>query len=480
MKHYLTVDMGTGNTRVAVTDSGGNILALRTFTNTYYRDNAYPDARYFIPSEWEELILGCCDELHRELPGVRVSAISSAGARETIVLLDREGRAFLGLPNIDNRGRDYMGEITDKDEIYRLSGKWATEDFCAAKLFGLRKLYPGEYARIGSVLSLDGWVGNIFTGAQSFEPSQACETSLYDIGAKGWSNYLCDIFNIDMSILPPLLSAGSVAGHVYPELIRRFGMAEGAVFVTGGADTQAALYQTGIRSGDVAVVSGTTSPVLSLVDEKYYDPGQRVWTDVSLGADGYIIEMNPGVTGLNYQRLKDDLVPDMSYGELEKAYEGKTGFSCTASFSSLLFYERRALDRGGFFMASPLTYKLDRIDMAWAALADIACSIYEQLYRLCDLTGFSRSYISGCGGGFRSGTLCQMLSDLSGYELRLRPGFEQATVKGLVSLCNNALGSGCSREASGYFSYFPRRDQLIHSYHPVWLENRSEANKIRL
>ena len=68
MKHYLMVDLGTGNTRVAVTDSTGKILALRTFTNTYYRDDAYPDAQYFLPQEWEELILKYCDELHEELP----------------------------------------------------------------------------------------------------------------------------------------------------------------------------------------------------------------------------------------------------------------------------------------------------------------------------------------------------------------------------------------------------------------------------
>ena len=478
MKHYLMVDLGTGNTRVAVTDSAGKILALRTFTNTYYRDNAYPDAQFFLPQEWEELILKCCDELHKELPDIKINAVSSASARETIVLLDKEGHAFFGLPNIDNRGRDYMDEIEGKEEIYHMSGKWATDDFCAAKLYGYRKLYPDDFDSIGSILSLDGWIGLIFTGRLSFEPSQACETQLYDIGKKCWSAELCSRFGFKMDMLPPLASAGSVMGPVLCSLIKRFEFAEDAVFVTGGADTQSALHQTGIKKGEVAVVSGTTTPVVTLIDSKYYDPQQRVWTDSNFGADGYVIEMNPGVTGLNYQRFKNNICPDISYEELEKAYGKKKEFACTASFSSLLFYEQRSLRKGGFFMASPMNDQFDRIDMAWAVIADIACSIYEQLYRLTELTGFEKNYILGCGGGFRSGTLCQMLADLSGYELRIRPGFEQATINGLVALCNSALGLEENKALSDYISFFPRKNQLIHKYHPVWIKNRLFANTI--
>lgn len=478
MKHYLMVDMGTGNTRVAVTDSAGNILAFKSFDNTYYRDNAYPDAQYFLPNEWAAQIFECCDELHKELPDIKINAVSAAGARQSIVLLDKRDCPFYGLPNIDNRGREYMGEIDFKDEIYSLSGKWVTEDFCAEKLYGFKKLYPEEYSKVGTILSLDGWIGYIFTGVKSFEPSQACETQLYDMHTKTWSKALCDRFGIDYSVLPPLCSAGDTVGFIFPELATRFGMAKNAIFVSGGADTQIALHQTGIRVGDIAIVSGTTSPVVSLLDSFCYDPNQRIWVDSNLSADGYVIEMNPGVTGLNYQRFKKNFLPDISYEELEDAYSRKTEFYCTASFSSLLFYEQRSLRRGGFFMPSPLSEKVDCIDMAWAVLADIACSIYEQLCSLIELTGFEKTYVLGCGGGFRSKTFCRMIADLSGLELRIRPGFEQATVNGLVALCNNALGVHDRCTTNEYTLFTPRTKQLIHSYYPLWNENRLKANKI--
>ena len=477
MKPDLMVDLGTGNTRVALVSGGGSILGIRTYTNVYHRDDAYEDAQYFLPQEWAPLILQGCRELCAEHPDVVIDAVSSAGARQSFVLLDRAGEAFYGLPNIDNRGRAYMAQVPDHQEIYRLSGKWATEDFGAAKLLGLRKVYPEMYDKIGCVLSLSEWIAWMFTGETVMEYSQACETQLYDIGRRTWSEELCRKYGLETDILPPLAAAGTVVGPVLPGLRQELHMAENASFILGGADTQVALRQTGIGPGDIAVVSGTTSPVVTEMEQLFYDPDQRVWTDAGLGAERYQVEMNPGVTGLNYQRFRENLYADWSYGDLEEAYEKKTSFACTASFSSLLFYERRSLRRGGFFMRSPMDAGVDRLDFIWAVLADIACSIYEQLHALEQLTGNTGGCILGCGGGFQSRALCHMLADLSGREVRLRPGFSQATVLGLVDICNGCLGREDSQEAGEDLCFAPRPGQLIHEYYPVWLENRNRANQ---
>ena len=478
MKHYLLVDLGTGNSRVALVDANGAILGLRTYTNVYHRDSAYEDAQYFLPEEWAPLLLQGCRELCGEHPDVRIDAISAAGARQSFVLLNHAGEAFLGLPNIDNRGRDYMARVPEHDEIYRISGKWATEDFGAAKLLGLRQMYPERYQEVETVLSLSEWIGWIFTGRRAMEYSQACESQLYDISQRNWSQALCSFYGLNPAILPPLQAAGTVVGPILETFRRELHLAEDAVFVMGGADTQIALLQTHIRPGDIAVVSGTTSPVITEVEQKFYDREQRVWTDAGLGAEGYQVEMNPGVTGLNYQRIKEQLCPDIPYEELEGIYREKTRFHSTASFSSLLFYQRRALRRGGFFMRAPLAAEAERTDLVWAVLADIACSIHEQLQYLARLTGNQSPYILGCGGGFQSEALCQMLADLSGRELRLRPGFRQATVQGLTALCNDCLGEIPVKQGETPQIYRPREGKLIHRYEPEWRENRNLANGI--
>ena len=132
-------------------------------------------------------------------------------------------------------------------------------------------------------------------------------------------DYIPEVFHYDetMEILPELCPAGTAAGPVLPEFRKLLGLTDDAVFVVGGADTQIALRQVEIGVGDIAVVSGTTSPVVTLMKEKFYDPQQRVWTDANLGGKTYQIEMNPGVTGLNYQRICGMLMTHSTYSAEE-------------------------------------------------------------------------------------------------------------------------------------------------------------------
>lgn len=476
MRHYLLADLGTGNTRVALVNAAGEILDLRTYVNRYYRDGLYEDAQYFLPAEWRENILQGCRELCAAHPDVRVDALSSAGARQSFVLLDREGNGFYGLPNIDNRGRAFLDGVPDHGEVYRLSGKWASEDFGAAKLLGLRKKRPELYGRIWKLTSVSEWIAWIFTGRAVMEYSQASETQLYDIGKRAWSPELCAAYGVDPELLPELQAAGTAAGPILPEYREAFHLAPDAVFLLGGADTQTALRQTALDSGGIAVVSGTTSPVVSKLERPLYDPEQRVWLDADLGGERFLAETNPGVTGLNYQRMRRQLCPDIPYERLEELYREKDAFACTASFSSLLFHERRSLRSGGFFTRSPAAPELDRTDLLWAVLADIACSIQEQLSGLVRLTGNGGGPLLGCGGGFQSPALCQMLADLSGRELRLQDGFQQASVRGLCALCNAYFGLSGGLGGESLRRFRPRTGQLIHAYYPVWLENRNRAN----
>ena len=468
-------DIGTGNSRVSLVDSNGNILGLRTFLNTYYRDDSYEDAQYFYPDEWAEKLIAGCAELCAEHPDIKVDAVSSAAARQTFILIDAAGSCFLALPNIDNRGREFVGAVPNKEEIYKISGKWVTEDFGAAKLLGLNKKMFEQYSRIHKITSLSEWIGYILTGKVCMEYSQACESQLYDLQKKKWSSRLCEWYGIDQDILPELYKSGEKLGRIKDEFREKFNLSDDACFIVGGADTQIAIKQTDIGEGDIAIVSGTTTPVVTLMSDFLYDSEERVWVDANLGGDNYQIEMNPGVTGLNYQKMKNNFCPDVSYEDLEKYYSELKEIRCTASFSSLLFYKKTSLRRGGFFMRSPLQDNLNRFDLMYAVVGDIACATYEQLRRLVDISGNDPDHIIGCGGGLQSQALCKMIASLTGKPIVLKKGFDQATIQGLVAICNMTLETG-SEHDDEYVVIEPDRDNLVFTYYPAWSENRKRAN----
>jgi len=244
MEAYLIIDIGTGNARVAVTDRGGNVLSVAREDVHYEKDIHYPDSIYFDADELWEQILRLAGRALSEVPGVRVVAFTATSQREGIVLLGRNGESLIGLPNIDHRGRQWEGVLTDKQRVYLLTGRYPTSLFSALKLVGVREGRPAVWERVAGFLSISDWVQYKLSGVRGYEHSQASETLLYDVAGKRWSPELCALFGLDTSLLPGLVSSGTVLGSLLPGLTAAFAAAAGAVVVVGGADTQLAIEGT--------------------------------------------------------------------------------------------------------------------------------------------------------------------------------------------------------------------------------------------
>lgn len=470
--NYLVIDLGTGNTKVAIISSLGKILGIKSFENIYYKDSDYDDAQFFIPNEWKEKILECCYDLLKD-KNLKISAVTSTGARQSIVLYDEYYNCFLGLPNIDNRGKESIKKLEDNHIVYKKTGRWLTEDFPAAKLLGLKDKKIDIYNKIFKFTSISEWIGEIFTGKIAIEPSQACETQLYNIMSKNWDDELCKLYGINPKILPNILNSGEILGKInimeLPEL-------KDIPFIIGGADTQIAIKSSDFKLGDVGIISGTTSPIVMLSKEIYYDSLERCWVDCDLKASNYQIETNPGVTGLNYQRLKNNFMSDISYEEIEKNLKNKKEYFTIASFSTLNFTKKISFKKGGFITKTPFNEKIDVIDLMWATLGDIAASIYFQYKELTEILPNKNDYIIGYGGGFRSEILCQMIVDLTGKKLYLNEGFEQASLYGCLRICNEYYNFKPEKENKFFKIYFPKKDSLIKKYYNEWLLIRKNLN----
>lgn len=472
---YLIYDIGTGNSRVALVSGQFDILDIQTFENRYYRDFSYTDAQYFKPAEMLEQILKCTKEIIRRHPEIIIRAVTATSARESIVLLDETGDAFYGLPNIDNRGALWLSDIPGQDEIYCSTGRWVSPVFSAGKLVGLKKIHPDIYGKIKKIVSLSDWLGYVLTGELVMEYSQACETQLFDIGNWEWSEELCQRFGIDRKILPKLSAAGTSLGKISTSFGQASGIPGDAVFVVGGADTQMAVKGICLSEGETAVVSGTTSPIVTIVPDKFYDEKKRCWVDCYIDGKSYQVETNAGVSGMNYQRMKQMFFKDVDYGTLDREMEKKRKIRCVASLGTLVFSENKTLENGGFYMRAPLDGDMDRFDFAYALIADIACSIVLQYENLSDLISQDRDYILGCGGGFQSRVLCQMLADLTHKKLLLKEGYTQASLSGCAGLCNTYLGVE-KKECLIRKEFIPSTNDMLEEYYEKWEAVRKLIN----
>jgi autoinducer 2 (AI-2) kinase len=437
---YLIIDIGTGNVRVAVAESNGNILRVERADMPYERDEHYPESIYFDPDQLWQQVLQLAKNALGNSGTATIRAITATSQREGIVAIGKAGQSLIGMPNIDHRGREWEDSISDKNRVYQLTGRYPTSLFSALKLVGIRQRRTDLWNEVATFLSISDWVQYQLSGIVRYEHSQASETLLYDVAAKQWSTELCNLFNLDTALLPPLQSAGTVLGTVLPAVSAELAISPDALVVVGGADTQLAIRSMQPSVDDVVIVSGTTTPIIKLVGHYVTDGQQQTWTNRHIDENSFILETNAGVTGLNYQRLKAVFYPNESYDLIEKEVAESSHSNCVAALGSLIADEKTPLIRGGFIFNTPVSHQLTRGDFVRATLWDIACSIYENYKILCKVTAHDETYIWACGGGMQSRTLRQFIASLTNKTVRIRDTYRQASVVGGVFVCNDALG----------------------------------------
>lgn len=473
---YLVLDIGTGNVRSAIVNVAGTILGVARADIRYYRDELYADSIYFKPEElWQQLKELTADAM-RQAGAVHLRAATTTSQREGIVLVNKEGKAIMGMPNIDHRGREWEDCHENKSRIYALSGRYPGSLFSAYKLVGIRERREKDWNQLQFFLSISDWAAWELCGIPLYEHSQASETLLYDVAAGNWSSELCAIFDMDSGLLPALSQSGSIAGPVKKVLAKDWGIAEDMLVITGGGDTQMAIKSTQPAVGDVVIVSGTTTPVVKLESSFVTDSEERTWTSRDIEENRFVFEANAGVTGLNYQRLKEVFYPNEGYEIIEKELQANDYRHCAASLGSLIAGEKKPVTRGGFVFPVPVTHELTRSSFVWATLLDISFSIAANYNVLADISGHNAAHIWACGGGLQSAALRKMIAGVTGRQVWVRPGFEQASVVGAAMRCNEALqvavaGTDCEPEKS-----IPSAKDLdtYQRYYQQWKEAREQ------
>jgi autoinducer 2 (AI-2) kinase len=474
---YIIIDIGTGNVRVAVAAPSGEILSIERENFHYNKEEDYPDAAYFEPDLlWKQVQLLAKKALDK-VKGIHILAVTATSQREGVVLIGKEGQSLIGLPNIDHRGRAWQDDIADKDEVYQLTGRYPGSLFSAMKIIGIRNTRIGIWDQLSSFMSISDWVEYKLSGVLHYEHSQASETLLYDIEKMDWSERLCTIFNIEPHLLPELKTSGTILGNILPAEAEGFGISADVYIIVGGADTQLAVMSTRPLANDIVIVSGTTTPVIKLTDTYITDPQQYLWTGRHTDGSSFIIEANAGVTGLNYQRLKEIFYPNEDYEVIEKELNELTHFQCMASLGSILAEEKSPLTRGGFVFDAPVSHTLTRANFVWAILWDIACSIHENYKSLCEVTGHDQDYIWACGGGVQSHALRQFIANLLGKKIIIRSSYRQASVIGGVFICNTALGTS-QQEPVTLESVDPQKSGSHQEMYEEWKKTRAYFKQI--
>jgi len=391
----------------------------------------------------------------------QVVAVSSTSQREGIVLLDESGAELYAGPNRDYRAVIEGMQLTNScgDELYRRSGHFPASMTGAARLLWCKNHAPQIYERVRHLQSINDWILFRLSHEYACEPTNAAETSLYDLSSQDWAYDIIEKLELPGEIFPPVFPAGTKIGVVTPQASIETGLRPGTPVVIGGADTQCGLLGCGtIRLNEVAAISGTTTPVQMVTASPIQDPGGRLWGGAHIVPGLCIVESNAGGSGSVYQWYRDSFYTDaIERGKTsgQNPYEvmnadaalSQPGCMGIQSYVGIMIFNARTLSMPPNVIIlgmSPLASSgvCSRPLITRAVLESLAFAVKANLQQVLDLVGVTPGAISACGGLANSLLYLEILANTLQLPVRV-PQIKEGTAVG-AAICAG-IGGGAYR-----------------------------------
>ena len=355
----------------------------------------------------------------------------TSAIRIPFVLVDRRGGPTApGLLNKDRRASAHVNDVTaafGADAVYELTGHWPAPEFGLPKLLWVRGTWPDAWSSTTTVLQLHDWFVFRLSGAIVSEPSSAAMSQMLDLAGGTWAADLLAALDIPVDRFPELRRAGSVAGALRSDVAHATGLPAGLPVHVGGGDTHLSVLSTGFGRQEVPiVVAGTTAPVQIALASP---PSRRECFPllVSEGAlvGQWALESNAGPTGGVVAQLAS--LAGLSGIPLEAALvsggfvvEQRTDETLTVLTGNPCFGPV-----GWARTLAPTVIGLrgthSGADVLAAALEGSCYAVRSMLACLEQGYGRRPAFVVATGGMSTSAAWCQLLADVVGQEIRVRP-----------------------------------------------------------
>jgi len=438
----VTLDIGGSAAKASAYDAAAR-ASLGHAAAPYPAPAPGADPGLFDPQAWWRAAAAALRDLREQLgePAGRYLGITVSAIRIPFVLVGADGEPVMpGLLNKDRRAQPYVAQAAaalGSDHLYELTGHWPAPEFGLPKLLWARAAHPQAWRAARTVLQLHDWFIWRLSGARVSELSSAAMSQLVDVRAGAWAGGLLAALDIPAGLLPEFIPAGGRAGGLTPAVARETGFAAGTPVHAGGGDTHLSALSAAPGAGIPVVVAGTTAPAVlavpaarlaqvparglfPLLVSEHVVAGQRV-LETNAGATGSVAALLAGL-----ERAAGD--------ELARAL-AQRGFAVTPVTPGTAGAAREPLTvlaghpffgPDGWAAAPPPTVTglrgSDRgSDVYQACLAGISLALRATVGCLLRRSGAAPEFIAVTGGMSTSPAWTQLLADVTGVPVQVRP-----------------------------------------------------------
>jgi xylulokinase len=282
MKHFLGVDIGTFETKAALTDATGRLVA--TAARPHKMLVPRPGWAEHRPVEdwWGDFVhvtravLASSRIDPRTIGGVAASAIGPC-----MLPVDADGTPLMNavLYGVDTRAQAEIEELDARigsSVILERCGNALTSQSVGPKILWLKHNQPQLHARAAKFLNSTSYINFRLTGRFAIDHYSAANSSpLYDVEKQDWTFDLADdIARPDQ--LPDLLWTTDIVGHVHQDAAAGTGLSPGTPVTVGTIDAAAEALSVGVGDpGDMMMMYGSTIFIIMPTQGPVRDP--RLW-----------------------------------------------------------------------------------------------------------------------------------------------------------------------------------------------------------
>lgn len=477
-KYIIAHDTGTGGDKAVLTDLRGRII------HSKYQDYplSFPQPGW-VEQDPDQLWQAVAHTTHQVIatagidPG-EILGVGISAQMFNLLPVDDTCRPLTPMMSwLDVRSIDQADRVLSGDTpafLFKHTGNIPTAKDFIPKALWLKEMRPAQWMHTYKLLDCKEYILFKLTGKIAIDWHGASVYFLFDPQKKTWSQAACDRLGIPIAMLPEAFPCTTVIGEVTPEAARLTGLLPGTPVVICAGDVAVAQTGSGANRDGKAHLSVGTATWIGLSSSRFRnDPEKPFWALNHIDPSKWVIagEMETGGGALMWFRdtfFQLEAEQARRQGKSTYAVLGEMAASIEPGSEKLLFTPWLSGERApvldhyarGAWLGISLGHT--RAHFARAVMEGVAYHlrwIIEAIERI-DLPVGS---INAIGGGSTSPVWTQIISDVTGRELRVLKNAQEAGAAGAALTV--AVGMGVYPDVESI-------DDLVEISHTVTPDTR--------
>ena len=432
-KYLLGIDIGSSSVKVALLEIATGTPAATAFSpsSEMPMTSLRPGFAEQDPELWWKELGNAMRLLNSKhaFNGENVAAIGISYQMHGLVCIDKDNKPLRDAiiwcdsraVDIGNKAFKALGEEFCLRNFLNTPG-----NFTASKLRWVKENEPERYRKIYRALLPGDYIAMKLTGKPATTISGLSEGILWNFSRNGLAKELLDHYEIDPSLICPLVETFGEQGLLTAEAAGVLGLKAGISVAYRAGDQPNNAYSLNVlQPGEFAATAGTSGVVYGVADKAEYDRASRVNSFVhvnhSVDERRYGVLLCINGTGILYSWLKNNFFNALSYDEINtKAAAAPIGAD------GLLFYpfgngaERVLENKDPGAMLKGLRFNNHgQGHIARAAKEGIVFSLYYGINIMEEMGMKARTVRAGYANMFLSPVFAEAFANTTGAVLEL-------------------------------------------------------------